>query len=145
MGEPSPRPGAADSKRHRLDEKARGLPHPREKEQEPRIRRNLASIELHLRECADIVARGESAFFGVDFVNRYAAFAALIQAGNAAKDLPETFRAAHPNVRWRALMRTRDKVGHSYGDSIDWETIWAALVNDVPRDVEAIVRARAAL
>ncbi len=118
---------------------------PRDGEREARIPRNLASIELHLRQAIDIVERGEEAFFGSDFVNRYAAYAALIQAGNAAKDLPEAFRVARPDVQWRALMRARDKVGHIYGDNIDWDVIWAALVSDVPRDLEGVISARAAL
>ncbi|MFT4210436.1 MAG: DUF86 domain-containing protein [Microbacterium sp.] len=118
---------------------------PRDGEREARLPRNLAAIEVHLRECVDIVERGHDAFFGPDFVNRYAAYAALIQVGNAVKDLPNGFRAAHPRVRWRALTYVRDEVGHIYGDSIDWEVVWAALVGDIPADLEAIVNVRAAL
>ncbi|MEJ1087850.1 HepT-like ribonuclease domain-containing protein [Microbacterium sp. Mu-80] len=114
-------------------------------EREARIPRNLAVIEARLRDCADLAGRGEAAFFGTDFVNRYAAYAALIQIGNAAKDLPEQFRTAHPEVGWRALTRTRDKVGHLYGDSIDWDVIWATLLDDVPTDLQGITRARRAL
>ncbi|UJP09988.1 DUF86 domain-containing protein [Microbacterium sp. KUDC0406] len=116
-----------------------------EAERAARVPQNLASIRSHLSECIDIAGRGEVAFFGPDFVNRYAAYAALIQAGNAAKDLPDAFRQAHPEVNWRALMRTRDKVGHIYGDSIDWEIIWAALIDGIPRDLEAITALRDAL
>ena len=114
----------------------------REVERAGRIAQNLEAIETHLRECVDIAERGEAVFFGPDFVNRYAAYAALIQAGNAAKDLPDAFRATHPEVRWRALTRIRDKVGHIYGAAIDWDTIWAALLIDIPRDLRAIVRIR---
>lgn len=32
----------------------------------------------------------------------------------------------------------RDKVGHIYGDSIDWEIIWAALIDGIPGDLAAI-------
>lgn len=113
-------------------------PRRRDAERETRLPQNLVAIESHLRECVDIVERGEEAFFGSDFVYRYAAYAALIQTGNAVKDLPEAFRAAHPEVNWRALMRTRDKVGHIYGDSIDWEAVWAAIVDDIPVDLAAV-------
>lgn len=117
-------------------------PNRRDADQDSRVRQNLVAIELHLRECVDIVGRGEAAFFGSDFVNRYAACAALIQVGNAVKDLPEAFRAAHPEVNWRELMRTRDKVGHIYGESVDWDTVWPAIVEHIPVDLAAVTRIR---
>lgn len=105
-----------------------------------RIDANLAAIERHLAECVDLAGRGRDAFLGPDFVNRYAALAALIQTGNAVKDLPDEFRAEHPDMRWRALMGTRDKIGHIYGDSIDWETLWNTVARDVSYDLEAVQR-----
>jgi uncharacterized protein with HEPN domain len=101
---------------------------------------NLAAIERHLAECVDLAARGRDAFLGPDFVNRYASLAALIQTGNAVKDLPDELRAAHPEVRWRALSGTRDKIGHIYGDSIDWEALWNTVSRDVARDLDAVRR-----
>lgn len=101
---------------------------------------NLAAIERHLAECVDLAERGRDAFLGPDFVNRYASLAALIQTGNAVKDLPDELRAAHPEVRWRALSGTRDKIGHIYGDSIDWEALWNTVSRDVARDLDAVRR-----
>jgi uncharacterized protein with HEPN domain len=105
-----------------------------------RVDANLAAIERHLAECVDLAGRGQEAFLGPDFVNRYAALAALIQTGNAAKDLPDEFRAANPDVRWRALMATRDKIGHIYGDSIDWNALWNTVARDVQNDLAAVRR-----
>ena len=105
-----------------------------------RVEANLAAIERHLAECVDLAGRGQGAFLGSDFVNRYAALAALIQTGNAVKDLPDELRAEHPAVRWRALMGTRDKIGHIYGDSIDWAALWNTVDRDVARDLDAVRR-----
>lgn len=105
-----------------------------------RVDANLAAIERHLAECVDLAGRGEEAFLGPDFVNRYAALAALIQTGTAVKDLPDEFRAAHPEVRWRALMGTRDKIGHICGDSIDWDALWQTVARDVQNDLAAVRR-----
>ena len=105
-----------------------------------RIDANLAAIERHLAECVDLAGRGRDAFLGPDFVNRYAALAALIQTGNAGKDLPDELRAEHPEVRWRALMGTRDKIGHIYGDSIDWVALWNTVDRDVAQDLAAVRR-----
>lgn len=101
---------------------------------------NLAAIERHLTECVDLATRGRGAFLGDDFVNRYAALAALIHTGNAVKDLPDELRAVHPEVRWHALTGTRDKIGHIYGDRIDWEALWNTIENDVSRDLAAVRR-----
>ncbi|MGB3909121.1 MAG: HepT-like ribonuclease domain-containing protein [Pseudolysinimonas sp.] len=103
-----------------------------------RIHANLAAIERHLEECLDLAGRGRDAFLGPDFVNRYAALAALIQTGNAVKDLPDEFRATHLGVRWRALMGTRDKIGHIYGDTIDWDALWNTVDRDVRIDLAAV-------
>ena len=105
-----------------------------------RLDANLAAIERHLSECVDLAGRGRDAFLGLDFVNRYAALAALIQTGNAVKDLPDEFRAAHRDVSWRALMGTRDKIGHIYGDSVDWDALWNTVDRDVPHDLAAVRR-----
>lgn len=105
-----------------------------------RVVANLAAIERHLAECVDLADRGRDAFLGPDFVNRYAALAALIQTGNAVKDLPDEFRAEHADVRWRPLMGTRDKIGHIYGDNIDWDALWNTLDRDVPLDLAAVRR-----
>ncbi len=105
-----------------------------------RVDANLAAIERHLAECVDLAGRGRDAFLGPDFVNRYAALAALIQTGNAVKDLPDELRTAHPDVRWRALTGTRDKIGHIYGDSIDWDALWNTVDRDVPLDLAAVRR-----
>lgn len=101
---------------------------------------NLAAIERHLTECVDLATRGRGAFLGDDFVNRYAALAALIQTGNAVKDLPDELRAVHPEVRWRALTGTRDKIGHIYGDSIDWDVLWNTVEQDVPPVLDTVRR-----
>ncbi len=103
-----------------------------------RVDANLAAIERHLAECVELAGRGRDAFLGADFVNRYAALAALIQTGNAVKDLPDEFRAAHREVRWRALTATRDKIGHIYGDSIDWDALWNTVDRDVGSDLGAV-------
>ncbi|MCE7482661.1 MULTISPECIES: HepT-like ribonuclease domain-containing protein [Microbacterium] len=115
------------------------------REREARIEPNLAAIESLLRQCVDIAGRGESAFFVDDFVNRYASYAALIQIGNAVKDLPSAFRDSHAEANWRALMNTRDKVGHIYGEGIDWQIIWKTLVENAPGDLAAVTRIRDAL
>lgn len=103
-----------------------------------RVSTNLAAIAQHLEECVDLAGRGRDAFLGDDFVNRYAALGALIQAGNAVKDLPDDFRTAHPEVHWRSLTGMRDKVGHIYGEGIDWVALWETVEHDVAPELAGV-------
>lgn len=108
-----------------------------------RISQNLAALVEHLEECVDIASRGSDAFFGRDFVIRYAAHSALIQAGNAVKDLPADFIADHPEVRWSGLARMRDRIGHGSGSGIDFRLIWSTIDGPIQQDLDALRRLRA--
>jgi len=111
---------------------------PKAEERWARVLGNLSDVRDRLAECAAIAARGRRAFFGDDFVLRYAAHSALIQAGNAIKDLPPAFLHDHPEVEWSALARMRDKIGHGSGDGIDFQLVWATITRDVPQDAAAV-------
>ncbi len=52
--------------------------------------------------------------------------------GEAAKNLPESFRAAHPQVEWRSMARMRDRLIHGY-DTVDLDIAWAAATMEMPR------------
>lgn len=51
--------------------------------------------------------------------------------GEATKKLPNEFRDKHPEVNWRALAGTRDKLIHDYF-GIDYELLWDIMKNHVP-------------
>lgn len=51
--------------------------------------------------------------------------------GEAAKQLDEAYRAAHPDIPWRALTGLRDVLIHQY-EGIDLERVWAIVENDLP-------------
>jgi uncharacterized protein with HEPN domain len=51
--------------------------------------------------------------------------------GEAVKKLPEELRAAHPQVPWRRIAGTRDKVVHDYF-GIDIELVWIVAESQLP-------------
>jgi len=51
--------------------------------------------------------------------------------GEAATSLPESVRAAHPEVPWRLVIATRNRLIHAYL-GIDDDTVWSIIQDDVP-------------
>jgi len=51
--------------------------------------------------------------------------------GEAATHVPDDVRAAHPEVPWRMIVATRNRLIHSYL-GIDNDTLWSIVIADVP-------------
>ena len=57
--------------------------------------------------------------------------------GEAAAQVPETVRDAHPEVPWRAIVGTRNRLAHAYLH-IDDDVIWTVIVDAVPALLPAL-------
>lgn len=51
--------------------------------------------------------------------------------GEAASQLPEAFRATIPQIQWRQIIATRNRIAHGYL-GIDNDTLWSIIREDVP-------------
>lgn len=51
--------------------------------------------------------------------------------GEAATHVPDDVRQAHPEVPWRMVIATRNRLIHAYL-GIDNDTLWSIVVTDVP-------------
>ena len=51
--------------------------------------------------------------------------------GEAATRVPDDVRQAHPQVPWRMVIATRNRLIHAYL-GIDNDTLWSIVVTDVP-------------
>lgn len=57
--------------------------------------------------------------------------------GEAAKRLDDAYRAAHPEIPWRALAGLRDVLIHQY-EGAEPTRVWVIVENDLPRLRRAI-------
>ncbi len=51
--------------------------------------------------------------------------------GEAATQIPESVRDAHPEIPWRSIIGTRNRLIHGYL-GIDNDIVWDIVCNDVP-------------
>jgi uncharacterized protein with HEPN domain len=50
--------------------------------------------------------------------------------GEAAKNISPAFKAAHPDIPWRAIAGTRDRIVHEYFRT-NTRRIWDVVVDDI--------------
>ena len=61
--------------------------------------------------------------------------------GEAATHVPDDVRRAHPQVPWRMIIATRNRLIHGYL-GIDDDTLWSIVVTDVPALLPELRRIR---
>jgi uncharacterized protein with HEPN domain len=55
--------------------------------------------------------------------------------------VPDEFRAEHPQVEWRAMAGTRDRLIHAYF-GVDYDLVWDVVHTKIPalkREIERIL------
>jgi uncharacterized protein with HEPN domain len=69
--------------------------------------------------------------FAGDETLRRAFVRSLEVIGEAAKKVPDSFRAQHPTVAWRSMAGMRDRLIHDYF-GVDYELVWDVVQNRHP-------------
>lgn len=73
----------------------------------------------------------EFASYADDRKSQMAVERALEIIGEAARRLSDTFKAAHPEIRWRSLIGQRNILAHEYGD-VSQDRIWLVATEYIP-------------
>ena len=63
---------------------------------------------------------------------QYAIIRAIEIIGEAVRNLPMSFREKYPEIPWREIVGTRDKVIHHYF-GINFEIVWDIIEKDIPQ------------
>lgn len=89
---------------------------------------------------------GERIVAGLDFEEfcrneekTLAAIQVLLVIGEASKGLPGRIKKRYPEVPWKDVAGTRDKLIHAYY-LIDMETVWRTLKEDIPSLRRSVAR-----
>jgi len=96
---------------------------------EPRdyLRHMLVEADYLVDRSADVSYEA----FVADETLRRAFVRSLEIIGEAAKKVPDDFRATHPTVEWRAMAGMRDRLIHDYF-GVDFELVWDVVQTRVP-------------
>ncbi len=86
----------------------------------------------------------EQAAFVASSLNYDAALRNLELIGEAATHVPETARAEHPQIPWRLLIATRNRLIHGYL-GIDDDVLWSIIQDNVPALLVELRALKAAL
>lgn len=103
------------------------------------LRHILAEAEYLSRASQDVTIEA----FLRDETLRRAFVRSLEIIGEATKKIPEEIRTPYPEVEWRAIARTRDRLIHGYF-GVDYELVWDIVIRKVPvlrEQIEQILRA----
>ncbi|BBA34068.1 nucleotidyltransferase [Methylocaldum marinum] len=73
----------------------------------------------------------DQASFEASGLNYDATLRNLELIGEAATHIPESVRLAHPEIPWRMIVATRNRLIHGYL-GIDNDTVWSIVRDDVP-------------
>ena len=100
---------------------------------------------LYVHDRAEFPARVQEYTAGFDqqsFLADRRAFDATVRnlelIGEAASQVPESVRASNPQVPWRMIVATRNRLIHGYL-GIDDDTLWSIITEDIPALVEALL------
>ncbi|HUJ20378.1 MAG TPA: DUF86 domain-containing protein [Bryobacteraceae bacterium] len=103
----------------------------------PRDDAHLLDILKAARLAIEFKGPAEKAEFLEDAKTQSAVLHQLLIIGEAVKRISPGFRFAHPEVPWKLIAGTRDKLIHSY-EGVDLEEVGKMVTSDLPQLISRI-------
>lgn len=100
---------------------------------------SVEDIRVNLELIMDFTRDTSFQDFQADIRNQYAVIRCFEVIGEAARRVPDDFRARHPEFPWKAMSGMRDKLIHGY-DTVDPSILWGTIRKDVPEALSLIGR-----
>ena len=101
---------------------------------DPRV--YLAHILERARRIDEYLRDGQAAFM-TDAKTQDAVIRNFEVIGEAAKRVPQEYRAAHPSIPWQLMAGFRDVLIHGY-EGVDIGRVWTTATHDLPAVRDAI-------
>lgn len=77
--------------------------------------------------------------FAADKMRRYAVERQIMVIGEAARQVSDDFKSAHPEIPWKGIIGQRNVLAHEYGEILV-ERIWLVAINNIPDLLQALNR-----
>jgi len=103
----------------------------------PRDDAHLLDILKAARLAIEFKGPADKAAFIEDAKTQSAVLHQLLIIGEAVKRISSEFRTAHPEVPWKVIAGTRDKLIHFY-EGVDLEEVWKMVSSDLPQLISQI-------
>jgi uncharacterized protein with HEPN domain len=95
---------------------------------------------IHVRECIarieSYTAEGMESFYA-DLKTQDAVIRNLETLGDATQQLPDTWKATHPEIDWRRVTEFRNVLAHQYLE-INLDIVWSVIEYGLPELKQAI-------
>lgn len=102
-----------------------------------KLKMSTSNLELlrHIKDETDFVLQTIQDKTINEIINDGIISRAIIRSleiiGEAAKRLSEEFKAGHPQIEWKKMAGTRDKLIHDYF-GVDYEIVWSIVETKLP-------------
>ena len=106
---------------------------------------SLADMLVHAREAVDLLGEANREDLESDRIMQLALTRLMEIVGEAANRVSEATRQRHPQIPWRRIIGTRNRLAHGY-DVVDLDILWDIIQYDLPPLIDqlgAIVGERA--